>query len=189
MQATTVRLRRFTPPFYKTVVVERIRVGAFFDLVTLFATNISAFAVKVKKDVSPYEWMKSVSDPAFFSEAVDCLVRDQPPGFFLKWLSLPNVNRIIAATVKIDDWERLMAVVHLDTPDEKPKDRIGLMAQLQYLCKVFAIDPMDIRSKWTMHDFLVFCDSLAEQMAKAEEIEDAPASDAELVADGLSVVH
>lgn len=172
MQRTArFRLWRLSPPFCKTVEVQRITVGGFLELVRAVAPRVAGKMVAAGGAISDTEFIRSAADASMLSAAADLLCRDQSPRFLHRWLdgrlngafAYRNTAAFLRACREAEgsgQWTRFLGCLNR-TPEkgERKAKGGGLMADVMVMSGMIGTDPMTILG-WPLQDFLTLCDSI-----------------------------
>lgn len=132
MQAVTLRLRRRWPPGTKSVSVGPITVAGFHTLVYHAGERSMEVRMLAGREITDVDLLRALraDDWALFA---DLICRDQEPGFFTKWLSLANVEALLRASEKANNWRRIFGCLNLDL--KAPPRKGSLMDDVVAVCR------------------------------------------------------
>lgn len=198
MQRTArLTLWRLTPPFRKTVEIQRITLGGFLEVLNLVAPKVAAAMVQKGAPLDEPEFRLALADADTWSAGADFVAVGQRVGFLHGWLrgrlsgafARHNANALLAASRAVEgegQWTRYLDTLQkppatpapLPAPGGAVKRRKGggLMADALLIARTFGVLP-DVVKAMALRDFLDLCDAMNGEIERGESDPESAAYD------------
>ncbi len=185
-----VRLARLFPPWPRTVEVESLTVGRFFDLSALYGEKVAKVLLAGGTFNTTADLIRTFTEDDFCTLAATLCPREDRR-FYRRHLWPPrNIVKLIQAMEATNDLERIVRRLMAAGGDGQ---RLTIDEQVTLVAMKYGISPEDVEG-WYVDKFLDRCESLAGLLSAEngtpDVIPDRRASAEELGAiGGIAVVH